>query len=248
MYINKMKRIFTILTIALITLAAFGAKAQDDTHVKSYIGFFGGLSNPVSDFGSTDYGNYKSGFAKRGVTFGLDGAYYFYKNLGIGATFSFHDQGELNQTDADNLAAGYTASYQADQATLTAVDRYHYVSILVGPQYSFTYGKFILDLRASAGILKIYSTPSTATQVVGVPEQTATFTQQSASATVFGYSGDIGIRYKLSQGVHLVLRGNYINSSGPSITTINRTDNEGRLVTKQPINAIQTTLGLNFSF
>ncbi|MDB5142391.1 MAG: hypothetical protein JWQ66_1104 [Mucilaginibacter sp.] len=249
MYINKMKRTFTILTIALVTLMAFRAKAQDDDkHVKSYVGFFGGLSNPIGDFASTNYDNNKSGFAKRGVTFGLDGAYYFYKNLGIGATFSFHDQGELTQTDGNNLAAGYTSAYHADNSIVTGVDRYHYLSALIGPQYSFTYGKFIFDLRASAGILKVSSTPSTQIQVVGVPEQTAIFTQKSASATVLGYSGDIGIRYKLSQGVHLVLRGNYINSSGPSITTINRTDNLGRLVTKQPITAIQTTLGLIFSF
>jgi hypothetical protein len=248
MYINKMKRTFTILTITLVTLTAFRAKAQDDTHVKSYVGFFGGLSNPISDFGSTDYYNYKSGFAKRGVTFGLDGAYYFYKNLAIGGTISFHDQGELTSANADSLAAGYTASYHADNSTVTAVDRYHYLSVLIGPQYSFTYGRFIVDLRASAGILKVSSTPSAQVQVVGVPEQTKTFTQQSASGTIFGYSGDIGLRYKLSDGVHLVLRGNYINSPGPSVTTDNRTDNLGRLVIKQPINVIQTTLGLNFSF
>jgi hypothetical protein len=249
MYINKMKRTFTILTIAFITLLAFHAKAQDDkTYVKSYVGFFGGLSIPQSDFASTSYDNNKAGFAKKGVTFGLDGAYYFYKNLAIGGTISFHDQGELNQTDADNLAAGYTASYHADNSNVTCVDRYHYLSVLIGPQYSFTYGKFILDLRASAGILKVSSTPSMQVQVVGVPEQTAIFTQKSASGTVLGYSGDIGLRYKLSDGVHLVLRGNYINSPGPSITTVDRTDNLGRLVTKQPITAIQTTLGLNFSF
>src|ERR1700760_3720173 len=161
MYINKMKRVFTILTIALVTLAAFRAKAQDDTHVKSYVGFFGGLSIPQSDFSSTDYYNNKSGFAKKGVTFGLDGAYYFYKNLAIGGTISFHDQGELTSANADSLAAGYTASYHADNSTVTGVGRYHYVSILIGPQYSFTYGKFIIDLRAAAGILKVYSTPST---------------------------------------------------------------------------------------
>ncbi|HEY4194469.1 MAG TPA: outer membrane beta-barrel protein [Mucilaginibacter sp.] len=242
------KRTLTILTIALITLTAFRAKAQDDTHVKSYVGFFGGLSIPQSDFNSTDYYNNKSGFAKKGVTFGLDGAYYFYKNLAIGGTISFHDQGELTTANADSLAAGYTSSYHADNATVTAVDRYHYLSVLIGPQYSFTYHRFIIDLRASAGILKVSSTPSTQVQVVGVPEQTKTFMQQSASGTILGYSGDIGIRYKLSEGVHLVLRGNYVNSPGPSVITVNRTENEGRLVTKQPINVIQTTFGLDFSF
>src|SRR5437879_2634813 len=129
---------------------AFGAKAQDSP-VKSYIGFFGGVSIPQSDFRSTNYDNNKAGFAKKGVTFGLDGAYYFHKNLGIGGTLAFNDQGELTTTDANNLATGYNSSFSADETSVTGVGRYHYWSALLGPQYSFTYHKFIIDLRASAG-------------------------------------------------------------------------------------------------
>jgi hypothetical protein len=246
MYINKMKRTFILLTIAIITLITFGAKAQESSPIKSYFGFFGGLSIPQGDFKSTDYYNNKSGFAKTGVTFGLDGAYYFHKNWGIGATFAFHDQGELNATDVNNLAAGYTSSYSADQTTVTAVDRIHYLSLLLGPQYSFTYGKFIIDLRASAGFLKVTSTPSTQMELSGVTDQTAIFSQQSASATVFGYGGDVGIRFKLSDNVFLHLRGAYINSQGPAITNDGRTTDIGRIVTRQPITSVQTTLGLSF--
>ncbi|MGZ3750507.1 MAG: outer membrane beta-barrel protein [Mucilaginibacter sp.] len=239
-----MKKTFTLFTLAFLLLLTVSVKAQ----VKSYVGFFGGLSTPQSDFAKTDYSNNKAGFAKTGVTFGLDGAYYFYKNLGIGATIAFHDQGELNSTDANTLATGYTASFAADQSTVTAVDRYHYTSALLGPQYSFTYGKFIFDLRASAGILKVSSTPSTQIALVGVIDQTKTFSQQSASATVLGYGGNLGIRYKLSDGVTLALRGAYIDSQGPSITNNNRTTDIGRIVTRQPITALQTTIGLTFGF
>ncbi|MDB5025007.1 MAG: hypothetical protein JWP78_2762 [Mucilaginibacter sp.] len=246
MYINKMKRTFILIAIAFITLTTFGAKAQESP-VKSYVGFFSGLSIPQGDFKSTNYDNNKAGFAKTGVTLGLDGAYYFHKNLGIGATIAFHDQGELKSSDVNALAAGYTSSFSADQTTVTAVDRYHYWSALLGPQYSFTYGKFIIDLRASAGILKVSSTPSTQILLSGITNQTTTFSQQSASATVFGYGGNLGIRFKLSDNVFLHFRGAYVSSQGPAITNDNRSTDIGRIVTRQPITSIQTTLGLSFS-
>lgn len=243
MYSNNIKRIFTLLIIAFFAFLGLGAKAQ----VKSYFGFFGGVSNPIGDFKSTDYYNNKSGFAKRGLTYGLDGTFYFYKNLGIGATFTYQDNGELSQTDANNLAAGYTNSFSADQSTVTtAAKRYQSINFLVGPQYSFTKGKFLLDLRASAGILKVFSTPETSILLSGVTNQTGYFYQRSASATLLGYSGTAALRYKLSDNVLLTLRGAYLYSSGPSITNQGRTTDLGRIVSKQPFNTINTTLGLTF--
>ena len=242
MYINKMKRIFTSLIIAFFTLLAVGAKAQ----VKSYVGFFGGISIPQGDFAKTDYNNNQAGFAKRGLDWGVDGAYYFYKNLGIGATFAYQDNGELKQADADNLATGYTNSFGADASTVTANGRYQNISFLLGPQYSFTKGKFILDIRASAGVLKVHSTPGTSILLTGVTDQTATFYQRSASGTLFAYGANAALRYKLSENVFLTLRGAYLDSQGVSVKNDDRTTNIGRIVTKQPISSIQTTLGLSF--
>lgn len=242
MYSNNIKRIFTSLIIAFLAFIATGAKAQ----VKSYFGFFGGVSNPIGDLKSADYYNNKSGFAKKGLTYGLDGAWYFHKNLAIGASITYQDNGELNQANADSLAAGYTKSFSADQATVTATKRYQTVNILLGPQYTFEKGKFLLDLRASAGILKVFSTPETNTLLSGVTNQTAIFYQKSSSSTVLGYSGTAALRYRLSENVFLTLRGAYLYSPGPSITNEGRTTNLGRLVTKQPFNTLNTTIGLNF--
>jgi hypothetical protein len=242
MYSNNIKRIFTVFIIAFFALITTGANAQ----VKSYFGFFGGVSTPMNDFKSTDYSNNKSGFAKKGLTYGLDGAWYVYKHLAIGASFTYQDNGQLNQANADSLAAGYTRSFSADQATVTATKRYQTVNILLGPQYTFEKGKFLLDLRASAGILKVFSTPETQTLVSGVTNQTAFFYQRSANASVFAYSGTAALRYKLSDNVFLTVRGAYLYSSGPSITNQDRSVNVGRLVTKQPFNTLNTTIGLNF--
>lgn len=242
MYSNNIKRIFTSLFVAFFAIIATSANAQ----VKNYFGFFGGVSNPMGDFKSTDYYNNNSGFAKKGLTYGLDGAWYFHKNLALGASITYQDNGELSQANADSLAAGYTKSFSADQATVTATKRYQTVNILLGPQYTFEKGKFLLDLRASAGILKVFSTPETNILLSGVTNQTTTFYQKSSSSTILGYSGTAALRYRLSENVFLTLRGAYLYSSGPSITNEGRTSNLGRLVTKQPFNTLNTTIGLNF--
>lgn len=239
MYSTIIKRIFTL---AFFVLVAFGANAQ----VKSYFGFFGGVSNPLGEFKKADYYDNKAGFAKKGLTYGLDGTWYFYKNLGLGGSITYQDNGELSQTNADSLAAGYTSSYGADYSTITVTKRYQTVNILLGPQYTFTKGSFLLDLRASAGILKVFSTPETSVLLSGITNQTATFYQRSASATVLAYSGTAALRYKLSDNVFLTLRGAYLYSQGPSITNQDRTTNIGRIVTRQQFNTLNTTIGLNF--
>jgi hypothetical protein len=239
-----MKRVFTIVFLSIIIFTAFSAKAQ----VKSYIALYGGLSNPLGNYASTDYNNNQSGFAKKGVTFALDGAYYIHKNFAIGATISFQDQGKLNSTDAFNLAQGYTNSYSADQATVNAFDRFHNWNALIGPQYSFTYKNFILDLRASAGIVVVTSTPETNTTLVGVPEQTAIFYQCRSHGTEFAYGGVAGLRYKLSDSFSIGIKGAYVASPGTPVTNTTRSETLGREVTKLPINEFQTTIGFNISF
>ncbi|MFI5162907.1 MAG: outer membrane beta-barrel protein [Sphingobacteriales bacterium] len=234
-----MKKVFTIVFLATI-IFAFSAKAQ----VKSYIAISGGMSNPLGSYGSTDYSNNQAGFAKRGITFALDGAYYIKKNFGIGATISFQDQGKLNSNDAVLLAQGYTNTYTADQTTLNAFDRFHNFNILIGPQYSFTYHDFILDLRASAGITVVTSTPETNIKLVGVPEQTNIFYQYRSHGTEFAYGGSAGLRYKLSDGLSLGIRSGYVASQGAPVTNSKRDETLGRDVTRIPIKELQTTIGL----
>src|SRR5262249_22761395 len=144
----NMKRIFSIAILFTIIFISFSAKAQQ----KSYISLYGGLSTPIGGFGSYDYYNNQSGFAQKRITFAVDGAVYFYKNLGLGYTLSFQDQSKLTYNDASILAAGYTASYNSDDATVNAYDRYHSWNLMVGPQYSIPYHKFIFDLRAFGGV------------------------------------------------------------------------------------------------
>ena len=242
-----MKKYFSIILLATALLTAVNVKAQTQ-NVKSYLAIFGGLSFAQGEFAKTDYADNKAGFGKRGATFGLDGAVYVYKNLAIGATITWQDQGELNNTDANNLAVGYTSSYLSNGTTVTAVNRYHSYNLLLGPQYSFQIHKFIIDIRASAGVLKSTSTPQIDIFLADVPGQADSFTQETAKGKAFAYSGNLGVRYAFSEKWFFAIKGTYINSQGINISTTGRTLDKGRLVTKQPFSELQTTLGIVHSF
>jgi len=244
-----MKKNLTILSIIIITLVSLNVKAQDAVEpVKSYLTLLGGASIPLGKFRSTNYYDNSAGFGKTGVMFGLDGVDYFYKNLGFGATLTFQDQGELSGTDVITLANGYNASFVKDITTGTAVDRYMNINFLAGPQYSFVYHKFILDLRAEAGVIKSISTPSLAISFDYSTNTDLTMTQLSSSALSFAYGGSVGLRWSFSDNWDLGLKGNFVTSSGPKIEYNNDPGTTGRFVTKQPINEVQTSLGITLRF
>ena len=185
---------------------------------------------------------------KRGVALGLDGAYYFYKNLGIGLTFSFQDQGELSNNDAQALSAGYNADFKRDASTVTAVNRYHNLNLLLGPQYSIIIKKFTVDLRASAGIIKSTSTPLISVDFDYSTNSALQINQLSSTGKAFAYGGSAGLRYSFSDNWDVGIRFNYINSNGINVSNTNNPGTTGRFVTKIPINEFQSTAGLTYRF
>jgi hypothetical protein len=243
-----MKKVYTIISIFILLFTAFDAGAQDASKQKSYISLYSGWSIPQGNYAGTDYNNNQAGFAKRGVTIAVDGAVYLKKNFAIAGIISFQDQGKLNQSNTDILSQGYVNSYSADNAKVIAYDRYHNWNILIGPQYSFTYKGFILDLRASAGLVWVTSTPETSITLGNVPEQTATFYQRRSAGKLFGYGASGGLRYKLGDTWTVGIKESYVASGGTAVTNEGRTENLGRLVTKLPISELQTTLGFSLSF
>jgi hypothetical protein len=243
-----MKRIYIIVSISILIFTTFNANAQDAVKLKSYVSLYSGFSNPIGNYASTDYSNNQSGFAKKSVAIQVDGAFYIKKNFAIGATISWQDQGKLDTGRTGALARGYVGSYHADNAAVGGYDRFHSWNALVGPQYSFTYKDFILDLRLDAGIIWVTSTPETAITLVGAPEQTAVFYQRSSHGFVFGYGANAGLRYKLGDSWTMGLKAVYVGSPGTNVTNDGRTENLGRLVTKLPISEIQTTFGFSLSF
>ncbi len=248
-----MKKIIILSLIFFATIAAFNAKAQ--VAPGSYWSVFGGVSVPTGEFAKSGYGDFlegtidnKAGFAKTGYTFGLDGAWYIHKShWAIAATVSYQDQGQLSAKDAHTLAAGYQDAFGVDTGAASTSKRYRNLNILVGPQYSFFFSKFAVDLRANVGIVKSFSTPEMDIKITDadIPYQ---FSQLSSTATGFAYGGSADLRFQLGKKLGLVLKENFVASPGIAITNTNRVNYAGRLDTKQPIAEAQTTLGINFGF
>jgi hypothetical protein len=245
-----MKKNLTILSAILITLFSLTAKAQEDQPAaKSYMSFIGGLSSPLGDYASTKYSNNNAGFAKRGTTFGFDFGIYVHNNLGIGITLATQDQGELSAADGQNLANGYNSSFTKNQTSVTSVGRFTNMILMTGPQYSFLYKNFTFDLRASAGVIKSFTTPALTIVFDYSSNSGQTYNQVSSGALAFAYGGSAGVRYTLSDSWDVGFKLNYINSSG---LKINNTGGDagtiGRFQTNMPVSLIQPTLGMTLKF
>jgi len=246
-----MKKSFTLLSAIVTILISLNASAQDEVNLKakSYLSFFGGISTPTSNFSSTDYNNNHAAFAKKGVTFGLNTAIYVYKNLAIAATLSYQDQGELTAADVQNLSNNYNVSFNKNQTTVTATGRYVNYNLMLGPQYSFLYKKFTLDIGAAAGFVITSSTPSLSIIFnSNSANSNSTINQLSGKGAIFGYGGNAGLRYSLGDSWDIGLKVNYINANGIKIANTNNPGTTGRFVTKLPITEIQTTLGITLKF
>jgi len=244
-----MKKNFTLLTAIIISLFSITANAQDDKPTaKSYMTFTGGISNPLGDYASTNYANNNAGFAKKGITYGLDFGLYLKKNFGIGINLSVQDQGELNATDVQNLANGYNSAFNKNQTSVTALGRFSNLTLMVGPQYSFLYKNFILDLRASGGLIKSFTTPAT-TIVVYPSDNGQTYYQFSSGAVALAYGASIGLRYSLGDSWDVGVKLNYISSSGLKISNNGgATAAQSRFQTNMPVSLLQSTLGMTLKF
>ena len=245
-----MKKNFTILSAILITLFSLTAKAQDDKPTaRSYMAFFGGLSFPTGEYAANSYSDNNSGFAKKGETFGLDFGIYLHKNLGIGITLAYQDQGELDSLDAQNLANGYNNSFFKNQTSVTSVGRYTNLTLMAGPQYSFLYKNFTFDVRVQAGIIKSFTTPATTIVFDYSTNSGQTYYQESSGAASFAYGANFGIRYTLSDSWDVGLKVNYIASSGLKISnTGGDAGSTGRFQTNMPVSLVQPTLGITLKF
>lgn len=242
-----MKKIPTILSAIIFSLIFISNKvnAQDDKEpVKSYLTFLTGVSAPVGNFGSSVYSNNSAGFAKKGIVFGVDGGIRVYKNFSIGYTLTYQDQGELTQNDVQALANGYNADFVKDITTVTSNNRFTSMNFLIGPQYSYSYKKFIIDVRGSFGFIKNFSTPTLGIDFDSSTNLATVINQLSSSQSTFAYGASAGLRWSFSDSWDLGIKENFIGSDGIKIEYNNDPGTVGRYQTRLPISMLQTTLGI----
>ena len=96
------------------------------------------------------------------------------------------------------------------------------------------------------GLVKSLSTPEYTVQLED--NSALLLMQKSSHKTAFGYQLGAALRYAFTDRVGLVLRSDYLYSDGVKIDNQNRNNNAGRLVTKQPIAALNSSIGLTFAF
>ncbi|OCX50272.1 hypothetical protein BEL04_23470 [Mucilaginibacter sp. PPCGB 2223] len=248
-----MKKNITILFTLFIALITVNVQAQDAPVGKNYLGIYLGISQPMGVFKSTDYYNNNAGMARGNVTYGISWAHYFTKHVAAIADISFQDQGRPSSDVLQTLSGGYNSDFNAQSTTVTVTERYQNLNLLLGPQYSFYFGKFSFDIGASAGLLKSFDTPEYEVNVYkqlvsSTTLESTTFYQRSSRASAFAYSGHAGLHLNLSDGFGFALTGKYVGCDGIAITNESNPYSNGRLVTKQPINVWQSTLGIFFHF
>lgn len=244
-----MKKTLIILISALLTGSI--AMAQDNTKsdapkAKSFIGIAGGYSNLMGHLTKTDYADNTSGYAnKSGFNLGIEGAYYFHKNIGIGGVYSntsFYSNG------LQSMADGYKDSFDVDSTTVDVSGRYTMNNILIGPYFSFPVKKFTFDIRVVAGV-SIAKTPKYTVYLED--QENATFYQNSSKATAFAFQLGAGVRYSIINNLCVKLNVDYLNTNPNfKIDNGNRANNAGRLITNyhQPIGILQLNLGIAYQF
>jgi long-subunit fatty acid transport protein len=216
----------------------------------NYIGFSAGVSTPLGEFSKTGTGslnnwNNNSGFAKTGFAFGVEGAYYFLPKLGLAGTLYYSNHGGFSKADASKLGDSYTDAFGVDESTVKTSGSYSSVNAMLGPQLSFPINKLTVDVRALGGIIQSLSTPE---MTVQLEDNTSTLLKQkSSTASAFGWQVGAGLRYAMTNKLGLMFRADYFNSDGIKIKNENRSNNAGRMVTKQPMSWINASVGLVFS-
>lgn len=236
-----------ILT-TLLMFGAFCAIGQEKN--QNYVSLAVGASIPTADFAKADAGSFDNwnntaGFAKTGFTIGVEGAHYFTSRIGLAGIIYYSNHGGFSSSDAAKLGDSYTDAFGVDESTVTTSGSYQALNVMIGPQYTFPLGKVALDIRVLGGLLKSISTPTMTVQLEDVTA--TTFTQESSTASAFGWQVGTGIRYPMSGKLGLMFRVDYFSSSGVSIENTNRTNSAGRMVTTQPMSWLNAGLGITYS-
>ncbi|WP_080054244.1 outer membrane beta-barrel protein [Spirosoma aerolatum] len=232
-----MKKLLFISLIGLISLA----QAQAQNKPNAFVEVFGGINTVSGNFSQADYSNASSGFAKAGYVLGVQGAFFFGGNLGLGVTLSQSDYGVNTMA----LADGYREDFDVDEATV-ASKHYKFNNLLVGPYYSFAFGRVTLDLRGLVGI-----SAATLPALRVALEDQSTFTQNKATATGFAYQVGAGLRVPIVKNLGLSLRADYANTKPKFVVAYDNINNSsGRTITgyNQPVSNINGTLGIFYQF
>ncbi len=107
----------------------------------AYVGIAIGPNMAVSDFAQTYYNDDRSGFAKGGIGFGVEGRFPIYKFIGVGACLNFGTFG----VDEESYFRQYNSEVQSQGYSIHGrLSKYSYGSFSAGPDLGFKLGSRLL--------------------------------------------------------------------------------------------------------
>jgi hypothetical protein len=239
-----MKKI--LLAFAFIGTTIGMANAQSKN--PSFIGISGGVSLPVGNWNKSVYDDYKSGYAHTGAVWGIDGAYFFSKHIGVGALVNY---GTYKNKNLSTISDGYIESYEYSKVAASAT-RYKVANFLAGLYYSYSFGKLEITGRTLAGITHA-KTPEITLSTWGDDDTyDGDITQHAASKTAFGLDGGIGLSYPIYKKFSVALRGDYFyskpNFDPINYSGVNNPQEDARVLKKynEALSGINITAGLTY--
>ncbi|QES88381.1 outer membrane beta-barrel protein [Rhizosphaericola mali] len=240
-----MKKILLAIAIIGSSIGISHAQSQNP----SFIGISGGLSLPTGNWNKSNYEDYKSGYAHTGSVWGIDGAYFFSKHIGVGGLINY---GTYKNKNLSTISDGYIESYEYSKVAASAT-RYKATNFLAGLYYNFPIGKLSITARTLAGITHA-KTPEITLSTWGDDDTyDGDITQHSASKTTFGLDGGIGLSYPVYKKFSVALRGDYFyskpNFDPINYSGVNNPQEDARVISKyhEPLAGVNITFGITYS-
>jgi hypothetical protein len=184
-------------------------RARDCANATSFIGTFANYSMPLgTKWNTSDYADPASGFAADyGLGGGLEGAYFFDTNFGIGGNAFYNAFGTQK---ANNLAEGYRLANRVDSCTVLQKGGYTQIGALVGPVFTVP-GEFVsLDIHAFGGVI---NTETPETSVFFSKNTTPALLQNKANNLAFAWQAGVALRLHFSEYVSMGIRADYVNTT-----------------------------------
>jgi hypothetical protein len=202
----------------------------------SYFSIKAGWSMPMGDYAS--YHLDQGAFTTNGLSFGVDGAWFFYKNLGFGADVGY----TLHSVDAPALA---TETLDASSDVLlnnlyVRSDPYKVVTAFLGVHYDFSiFERLSIEPKVLAGVMIAY-TPFQLyeTEYFLLPDNY--FKKTSSRDESFAFKTGLAIKYSIATCLMLKMSGEYTTSN----MSFGFSNSSGKYYRDQKISYLDLSLGL----
>lgn len=198
------------MKLRLLSLLFFGQIVSSHAQLnvkRSFISASLFFPTPVGQFKSIDLKEDGSGFAKGSAGFGLEGAYMFHPNIGIGGIWA----GYVSKFNAKELKSGYEkyAKEEGLYGTFTVTADPHSIGVLMAGAYaSLPFKKVSLDAKFFVGNFAYkLADVQVAYKENGV---TALLAYQGEYVNTFGINPGVAARIKLSNRLAFKLGIDYV--------------------------------------